>query len=146
MPGFKKILVAVDFSEQSRLAMRFAHEFAQKLEGDIILILYVLKNPSGIYALSSPVMFNLEAKEVEEARKRLIEFVNSLNIRLDADRFRVTIGYPAETIVNEAKAISAELIIVGSRGKGLNFAVGSTAAKVIRHASCPVVTIKEPVA
>jgi nucleotide-binding universal stress UspA family protein len=54
-------------------------------------------------------------------------------------------GYPPTTILEEAQRIGAELIVLGSRGRGLiaSTLLGSVAAAVIDHASCPVLVARQ---
>jgi len=51
----------------------------------------------------------------------------------------ILVGHPGRTITDYADKIGADLIIVGSHNPGLqDFLLGSTAARVVRHAHCPV--------
>ena len=57
---------------------------------------------------------------------------------------QVTTGDPADAIVSEAAQLGADLIVMGTHGRtGLQHVLlGSVAEKVVRHASCPVLTIR----
>ena len=61
-------------------------------------------------------------------------------------RRSVQVGLPASVIVDEAAAMRAELIVVGSRGLGPMKAMvlGSVSAEVVDHASCPVLVVRRP--
>ncbi|KDP87461.1 universal stress protein UspA [Cupriavidus sp. SK-3] len=56
------------------------------------------------------------------------------------------VGFAPERIVDYAKSIKAEAIIMGAHGRGafLEAIVGSVAGRVIAHAECPVVLVKVP--
>jgi nucleotide-binding universal stress UspA family protein len=58
---------------------------------------------------------------------------------------RVGIGNPAQEIVGLA-ARGYDLIVMGTHGRGgvMHARVGSVAAKVVRRASCPVLTVRSP--
>ena len=57
----------------------------------------------------------------------------------------VTIGVPWESICDSARRHEADLIIVGSHGySGLDRVLGTTAAKVVNHASCSVLVVRPP--
>jgi universal stress protein A len=60
---------------------------------------------------------------------------------------RVLTGLAASEIVNFAKRDHADLIVMGTHGrKGLaHLVMGSVAEAVVRHAPCPVITVKTPV-
>jgi nucleotide-binding universal stress UspA family protein len=58
--------------------------------------------------------------------------------------FLVWEGEPGEAIVSAAEAESADLIVVGSHGRGPmgRFLVGSVSDFIVRHASCPVLVVR----
>lgn len=61
---------------------------------------------------------------------------------LDAD-IRVEIGHSYNTILKVAKETGTELIVIGSHHPGISdYFLGSTAAKVVRHAKCSVYVIR----
>ena len=61
-------------------------------------------------------------------------------------RRSVHVGRPASVIVDEATAMRAELIIVGSRGLGpmKSMVLGSVSAEVVDHAPCPILVVRRP--
>jgi nucleotide-binding universal stress UspA family protein len=62
-------------------------------------------------------------------------------------RRSIVSGRPASVIVDEATALSAELVVVGSRGRGpmRSMVLGSVSAEVVDHAPCPVLVVRQPV-
>lgn len=53
------------------------------------------------------------------------------------------LGHPAEVIVRHALESGADLVVVGHKGHFLHdFLLGSTAARVTRHAPCPVLVVR----
>lgn len=86
----------------------------------------------------------------EDARRRIDEHLEGLASELarpgrDVD-VRLMNGRPASVIVDEARRIGADLIVVGSRGRGAvaSTVLGSVAAEVIDHAPCPVLVARAP--
>jgi nucleotide-binding universal stress UspA family protein len=59
---------------------------------------------------------------------------------------RLEEGIPAEEIVRVAREVEADLIVMGTHGRsGLGrLLLGSVAEQVMRHATCPVLTLKAP--
>jgi nucleotide-binding universal stress UspA family protein len=58
---------------------------------------------------------------------------------------QVVIGVPWQAICDTAQRIHADLVIIGSHGyAGLDRLIGTTAAKVVNHAPCTVVVVREP--
>jgi len=57
----------------------------------------------------------------------------------------VKIGVPWETICEAAREKQADLVVIGSHGyRGLDRLLGTTAAKVVNHAHCSVLVVREP--
>jgi nucleotide-binding universal stress UspA family protein len=58
---------------------------------------------------------------------------------------RVAIGVPWQGVCEAARAIHADLVVVGSHGYGgLDRLLGTTAAKIVNHANCTVLVVREP--
>ncbi|HXN34505.1 MAG TPA: universal stress protein [Polyangiaceae bacterium] len=58
---------------------------------------------------------------------------------------QVIIGVPWQTICDTAQRIHADMVVIGSHGyAGLDRLLGTTAAKVVNHAQCTVVVVREP--
>jgi nucleotide-binding universal stress UspA family protein len=149
MADIKKILYATDFSENSKWALTYALSLAQKYNAKIY-ILHVIQQPTyplGMYAeISFDAMdkFNRDISGVtEKEMKNLCEvelqgFKNYESIILN--------GIPFIEIIRTAKEKEADLIVVGTHGRtGLDYVLfGSTAEKVVRKASCPVLSVRLP--
>jgi nucleotide-binding universal stress UspA family protein len=60
-------------------------------------------------------------------------------------RVEVVVGVPWQAICDRARAEEADLVVIGSHGYGgLERLLGTTAAKVVNHAPCTVVVVREP--
>jgi mono/diheme cytochrome c family protein len=80
----------------------------------------------------------------EEAAKQLANAAAPLgNVRVTTE---VLFGSPAYSIVEAASANKADLIVMGTHGHGavMHALMGNVAERVVRTASCPVLTIREP--
>ena len=71
-------------------------------------------------------------------REKITTDINSISI--------VTKGKPWQQIIATATAVAADLIVIATHGRtGLKHVfLGSTAERVVRHAYCPVLTVREP--
>jgi nucleotide-binding universal stress UspA family protein len=80
-----------------------------------------------------------------EAGKRTLEKATKIasGRKVNASE-KISFGYPADTIVKEASALNVDLIAMGSRGTtGIRrIMIGSTAEKVLRWSSVPVLIVK----
>jgi nucleotide-binding universal stress UspA family protein len=81
----------------------------------------------------------------EEAQENLSAFEQDLlNKGIDANAY-LRVGYPFEEIVLMANDPDVDLIIIGSHGRSgiKRLLLGSTAERVVEHAPCPVLVVKE---
>ena len=89
-----------------------------------------------MFRLDAPVFEGLEA----EARRKLAEVEAELDVPCESF---LTRGIPDVEIVDQSRARGADLIVMGTRGRtGLaHLVLGSTAERVIRHATAPVISV-----
>jgi len=145
MLSIKTILVPVDFSETSTAALDYARELA-RMSGASLHLLHVVQDP--LTQPWAPEAYGISLADVLDrfvaVAKEQLEAVLS-----DADRkaFRATlasrVGAPAPEIVDYAKKAAVDLIVMGTHGHGLviHALIGSVAERVVRTATCPVLTI-----
>jgi nucleotide-binding universal stress UspA family protein len=144
--NIKKILVPVDFSEYSKMAVDYSVEFAKKFGSELILI-YVIEPivyPSDFGLGQIPInQVDLEIQsKAEDELKRLIDEKIPPTIKTN---YFVRTGKPFLEIINAAKEQDCDLIIIASHGHtGIEHILfGSTAEKVIRKSPIPVLTVRE---
>ena len=144
-PQIRNILVGIYFSEYSAAAVRYATYLAECLGAKLTLAhaseCYVypedLSAGLSIEALDSR-WEKAQAEKLEAVQKSIKKEVSSCTV--------VTRGPAWSQIVIMAKTTNADLIILGTRGRtGLKHALmGSTAERVVRHATCPVLVVHLP--
>lgn len=145
----KTILVPTDFSAEANNALNFAQQVAEVLNTEIIL-LHVLEIPAGSWSVVGEVYpqssyDQLYTKQlIDAAKARLDEHVQQLETLGVSARAEIAIGNPYINIQKSITDQHVDLIIMGSKGaSGLSeIIVGSNAERVIRHAKCPVITVK----
>jgi universal stress protein A len=149
MASLKRILVPVDFSECSRLALRRADELAKAFDAKIDVV-HVWQAPAFISPEAmvgvTPQGQTLAQLAEQQAEKSLASFVaHARNSGVRVDSARALNGEPAPTIVDEADQGDYDLIAMGTHGRtGLShLLLGSVAEKVVRRASRPVMTVRE---
>ena len=143
------ILAPVDQSEPSHDAARSAAEMALKFGAELHL-LYVV-TPQLVYAEWPELVMppeDLTKEMLDQCRRylarleqELAETGVSVTVHCEESAMR-----PFAAINQFARDLPADLIVIGSHGRtGLRHALlGSTAEKVVRKASCPVLVIKSP--
>ena len=140
----KKILVPIDFSEPSLKALHYAVPFAEQF-GATISLIHIREPLSYPGDLPNVSALPLPGIEEEEARKKLFELAYRDIEELVPIDVHVSSGKAADEIVNLAKGLETDLIIIATHGyKGfMHFVMGSTAEKVVRNAPCPVLVVRE---
>ena len=140
----KNILVPIDFSDCSKKALRYAIPLAKEHEAALTL-LYVVPNSYAIGEYGgiafAPVAAELRGDAIKELAKLALKEVKG---ELPADT-RVVLGNAAAEIVELARTVPADVIVISTRGRtGLKHVLlGSVAEHVIRHAPCPVLVVRE---
>jgi universal stress protein A len=146
MLPFKKILCPTDFSEASYKALSAADEIARHFSAEVLLVHVV--EPL-VTAPPGPATFNVAEYQ--------IQLVGSAKSGLEAvakERFSkgvkveqtVLEGGPAYQIVHLAEREQVDLIVIATHGQTgwRHLLFGSVAEKVVRLASCAVLTVQVP--
>jgi len=148
MKQFQKILVAIDFSENSDYAFNYALELAKQFNGELT-VMHVINEPVDLRGFYVPhISFEQLEKEIEEGANKMMEqFCSSQMEGFTNYKTAIVSGIPYEEIIRKSEEIGTSLIVMGTHGRtGLDHLIfGSTAERVVRSASCPVLTIRLPV-
>jgi nucleotide-binding universal stress UspA family protein len=144
MPAMKKILCAVDFSEGSPRVAEYAATLAMATKAEIIC-LYVAPSLAEYVGFNVPqaALDTFVGDVVTSAETTMHEFTETHFKGLPV-RGLVLAGYPAEVIIEAAEENQADMIVMGTHGRtGIDRIVfGSVAEKVVKVATCPVLTVK----
>jgi nucleotide-binding universal stress UspA family protein len=143
--NIKNILFPTDFSESSLQALAYAADMARCNNSKICMmhVIYDMATVSGLYVphISLDEMYaDMEASAARELRN----FGAELRQDLKDVEYEVLRGVPYEEILKCAEQRHADIIIIGTHGrKGLDRVLfGSTAERVVRNSSCPVLTVR----
>lgn len=167
---FRRILIPIDFTEEADVSLHSGFEAEleggkvgvasasiKSLElaaaivdegGELRLVHATPTYESArIYNSGLSVLGNNSVEEIHEAaRKASIDALEQLTARFASNincTYAVRPGIAVVTILEEAKSFDAELIVVAASGRSRvsRFFLGSTADRVIREASCPVLVV-----
>ena len=144
MASFKTIVIAVDFSEHARKALGLGSDLA-KQHGAAVHLVHAFELPMPVltpYEVALPDNFigdarNAGRRELDALERGLVDAGIDVTSHLRD-------GPPDMAIDEVAKEVGADLIVIGTRGNtGLKHIVlGSVAERTLRHAPCPVLTVK----
>ena len=141
---FKRILFCTDFSESADAAFDFALDAAIRRPDSTLYLLHVIHEPDAQYwksQLAEVENINAEAKKAIDA-KVAAAYLSRIPKGMDV-KAEFRIGPDAATILEFAKAMQIDVIILGrhghsSVGKAL---FGSVAEKIVRKAECAVLVV-----
>jgi nucleotide-binding universal stress UspA family protein len=142
---FKRILCAVDFSEPSIAAMRYALSLARESNSTLSL-LHAIEFPLETTPFET-MSFDMSAYRAavrEDATRRLVQLLSDELPAPPRPAVTIVHGKAYEQIIATASALQADLIVLGVHGRNtLDLMLfGSTTNQVIRHATCPVLTLR----
>jgi nucleotide-binding universal stress UspA family protein len=143
-----RVILAVDGSEPSGLAVDLVAAAAWP-PGTGIDIVQVIDLASLVYGGPWPAVPTIAPDQIEaDFREQAERTLDHTAARLAGPERRihteVIAGRPATLIVNRAKEMRADLIVLGSRGHGRieSMVLGSVSAEVVDHAPCPVLVAR----
>lgn len=136
-----KILFPTDFSHTGDAALALATSLARDT-GATMLIVHV-EEPPHAYGGGEMYYGTIDPDPAEQ--KRMLAQVVPTDPVVPYEHRLIT-GNPASGIVELAKEEGADLIVLGTHGRTgfTRLVMGSTAEAVVRRASCPVLTYKQP--
>jgi nucleotide-binding universal stress UspA family protein len=137
----KRILVPIDFSERSEAALQYGVELARRFSARLYL-LHVPEHP-GKAAAECLGLFETIQSAAHDRLSRLLSAEERRELRPE---YAMRLGTPWQEIVRYATDYEIDLIVMGTHGRdGEALALlGSVAEKVVRKASCPVLTVHDP--
>lgn len=138
----ERIVVAVDGSDHAHKALETAVDLAESLKHPARLII-VHVNPS--VSLNEPALgVDLEARIAEEGQHIIAPVEQLLSGRSIPYETLLIAGDPVNEICRVSKERECSLIVMGTGGKSVlaEIVVGSVSHGVLKHAECPVLTVK----
>lgn len=143
-----RVLLALDGSPSSDAACQLVGSLTWP-EGSVIEAIGVVEPVTEVLA---PLVVPAPVGSVDRETSREIEAILDGAVALLAKptlivRRTVLVGRPGTLIVDTARDLRAELVVVGSRGRGplTSMLLGSVSAEVVDHAPCPVMVVRRPV-
>lgn len=144
MEGFRRILVPIDFSELSDATLDMAVRLLA--EDGVAVLLHVVEwlpvvaeGTFGVYP---------HRKDIEQFKGLSREKLQTLADSRPGTRFeiRVAEGKPATAILESAASQAAELIVIGSHGRGGldHFLLGGVTERVLRKGHLPTLVVRAP--
>ena len=135
-----------DFSEHSKLALRYAAELARLFDCEVIAC-HIIEPEAFQFALAvnegSPSAQPTIDQQASRARELAEETMAAFDIR--EGRVLIEPGHAFPEILRLARNEDVDLIVIATHGRGAvaHMFLGSVAEKVVRKAPCPVLVVRE---
>ena len=150
MKPIKKILVAVDFSDYSLPAVKYAADLARDLDAQLLMVNVINQRDVNMMkkvAVEVPA-FSFEDYLEETRQDRQAEFdklVTAADCANMPVKTSIRIGVPYEELLAFIKAKKPDLLIMATKGRSnlVDTIVGSCAQKMFRRSPIPVLSIRE---
>ena len=147
MQDVRRILVATDLSDPSKLAIDAGIDLAGRFGAKVILG-YVLEDrlpPIGAIEFSGIDLVAIEQQHAERAKDSLERIARQFrDAGIDVE-IEVVAGIPHNELIRMAERSEADLIVMGTHGRGFvaHALLGSTTERVLRNAPCPVFAVRD---
>lgn len=143
MALYTQIVLALELSDDAEEAqiIKKARALVEKTGAQLTLVHVVEHLVSFGAAYSMPAGVEIEEELQHAAQQRMADIANTLNV--PSSHQIVKAGTAKQVIVDEAKHVGADLIILGSHGRhGVRLLLGSTANAVLHAAECDVLAVR----
>lgn len=141
-----KILIPVDFSETSLLAIKHGAFLAKYTKGDVYLLHVINKKYEHYAVVEQPMHISNPEKYEKGATNKLNELASKVKSEYGVPvNTLVAIGNATNEIIKAGDEIKADLIVMGTHGYSPieEFVIGSNTLKVINKSNCPVMTMSQ---
>lgn len=143
--NIKKILIPLDFSETSLLALEHGAYMASLYKANLVLLHVIKPNLLVISQEYAPMSIDVLKYHEETASRKLEELIKNIQAK---DPVNITAlcetGFVCSTIVSTAESVHADLIVMGTHGVSgfTERFLGSNAYRVVNDSTCPVITVQ----
>lgn len=150
MNTINKIIVAIDFSDDSMAAAQYAAKLANDVSASLLLtnifnqrdidMMNIVATRVAEFTVKRYVKENI--KERKEKLESIAEKININNIKLETS---VRIEVPYEGLLLEIKEKNPDLLVMGTKGRSnlVDAIIGSCAQKMFRHCPIPLLSIRK---
>ena len=139
---YRTILVGLDGSEREAAVFRAAAELAKRFGAKLHVCRAVsipVGLPDTVWAISTG---QLDAALLADARKAVERSIEGAPV--DIVKAHVQLGQPADFVLDIAKEIGADLVVIGAHGYGaFERLIGTTASKVVNRSQCTVMVVRQ---
>ncbi len=140
-----RVVCGIDGSDHSMVALRRAERIAAWLDGELHVVFCAHLSPM-LFAsgeISPARIDEIERHDRDAVWELADEVLAEMDGKIPVKKIDLK-GYPADALVKYAEEVDADLLVVGSRGRGAFSAwlLGSTSIRVLHTAKCDVLIVR----
>ncbi len=139
----KKVLIAMDYDQTAQKVAETGHMLAQSMNAETILLHVISEQP--VYYSSYVFMHELRVDIMDDLKKSTQEFLDKSKKHLGDETIQTFVesGEIAETILEKAKELKADVIVMGSHSRKWleSIILGSEVEKVLNNTTIPLFII-----
>jgi nucleotide-binding universal stress UspA family protein len=150
MSNIKKIMVAVDFSEYTPRIMDYAGRLAEDLGAELLFVNVINKRDVDMVKQVTAYTDSISVKDYvdglqKDRSERLQKLIEETGCHQTPHRFVIRTGVPFQELINTAAEEKADIVVIGTKGRGniAGMLLGSQAEKMFRHCPVPLLSIPE---
>lgn len=151
MTEFKKIMVALAFSEHSKGILQFSANLAQHLNAELVVASIINQRDIQAVQTISDMGYNVNGEQyiddIREERKILLQqFLSELDLPADKVKVIFKTGNPIDELLKLCLTADVNMIVMGIKGRTNleNVFVGSVAEKMFRRSPITIVSYRDP--
>ncbi len=147
MANTQSILVATDFSEAASAGLTKAAELAREVSAKVTVCHVIDPSPLAPIVAGDSAKVSPEGDLEEKIHEALTDVLSEHFAGVEQTKTALIVSpNPAEGICHYATKEQSDLIVLSTHGRtGLaHLLIGSVAERVVRHAPCPVLTVRAP--
>ncbi|MGD1975137.1 MAG: universal stress protein [Desulfobacterales bacterium] len=150
MSKTKKIMVAVDFSEYSSKIAVHAGQLAEDLGAELIFVNVINQRDIDMVKQVTIHTDKISVKDyisglIDDRSQKMQQLLKETNCSQIPNRFLIKKGVPFIKLVETAREENADMVVMGTKGRGniSGILFGSQAEKMFRHCPVPLLSIRE---
>jgi nucleotide-binding universal stress UspA family protein len=150
MKRIRKIMVAYDFSDYSKEALKFAVELADELKSDLMVVNVINQREVDAVKRAEMEAVSFSADQfIKDRKKDRLEQINQIIEEISAKHLPVEIkiktGVPFCELIQAVKDGGVDLVVMGRKGRGnlAGILFGTTAEKMFRHCPVPLLSLRK---
>ena len=148
MKMISKIMVAIDFSDFSRMSLQYATDLAKEAEAELLLVNVINQRDVNIMKKAGEQLSGFSAEDhleltIADRKARFEDLLAQVGAEKVPNTVRISTGVPHEELLKTIREQDPNLLVMATKGRSnlMDTIVGSCARKLFRHSPIPVLSL-----